>query len=169
MAIGDKVTEELVYFPSWVAGRPGYASRIRPLFKEYHQSQGMRMTQQRSQILDYLLKSDHHVGMEEIYRALKPNGVGRVTVFRALKMLEECKLVDRVTSSDGKPRFEVKYERPHHDHLICVDCGTIREIQWPQIEKIQEKTCRDLGFAPVFHRHEVFGRCRSCQQKANHG
>jgi Fur family transcriptional regulator, ferric uptake regulator len=146
--------EELKFFPSWAAGRPGYADRIRQIFQEYHQKKGMRMTQQRN-----------HVGMEEIYRALKGHGVGRVTVFRALKMLEECKLVDRVSSSDGKPRFEVKYERPHHDHLICIDCGAIREIQWPQIEKIQEKTCRDMGFETLFHRHEVFGRCASCQKK----
>lgn len=157
-------SDELVYFPSWVAGRPGYADRIRQIFHEYHQSKGMRITHQRTEILDFLLKSNRHVTMDEIYQALKSKGIGKVTVFRALKMLEECKLVDRVTSSDGRPRYEVKFERPHHDHLICVDCGTIKEIQWPQIEKIQEKTCKDLGFQPFFHRHEIFGRCRNCQQ-----
>jgi Fur family ferric uptake transcriptional regulator len=156
---------ELVYFPSWAAGRNGYADRIRELFQEYHHEKGMRMTQQRGLILEYLLKAEHHVGMDEIYKALKPQGVGKVTVFRALKMLEEAKLVDRVTSSDGRPRFEVKYERPHHDHLICIQCGSIQEIQWPQIERIQEKTCRKIGFQPTFHRHEIYGRCRSCQEK----
>lgn len=157
--------EELVYFPTWMAGRPGYADRIRQLFQEYHHEKGMRMTQQRSMILEYLLKANHHVGMDEIYQALRGRGIGRVTVFRALKMLEECKLVDRVTSLDGKPRFEVKYERPHHDHLICVECGAIREVQWPQIERIQEKKCRELGFQTIFHRHEIFGRCPQCQKK----
>jgi Fur family ferric uptake transcriptional regulator len=156
--------DELVYFPTWAAGRPGYADRIRQIFQEYHQERGLRMTKQRNRILDYLLKASHHVGMEELYQALKSHGIGRVTVFRALKMLEECKLVDRVSSSDGKPRYEVKFERPHHDHLICVECGTIREIQWPQVEKIQDKTCKELGFSPIFHRHEVFGRCQSCQK-----
>src|SRR5690348_8737673 len=102
--------DELEYFPTWVAGRPGYADRIRQLFQEFHQKKGMRMTQQRSRILDYLLATNHHVSMDEIYRALKGKGVGKVTVFRALKMLEESELVDRVTLSDGKARFEVKYE-----------------------------------------------------------
>jgi Fur family ferric uptake transcriptional regulator len=161
----QRTADELVYFPTWMAGRHGYADRIRELFQEYHQEKGMRMTHQRSMILDYLLKANHHVGMDEIYEALRSHGIGRVTVFRALKMLEECKIVDRVTSLSGKPRFEVKYERPHHDHLICVECGAIREVQWPQIERIQEKKCRDLGFLPVFHRHEIFGRCPQCQKK----
>lgn len=160
--------EELVYFPTWVAGRPGYADRIRQQFEKYHHEKGMRMTNQRAMILDYLLDAHHHLGMDEIYKALKPRGVGKVTVFRALKMLEEAKLVDRVMSLDGKPRYEVNYERPHHDHLICIDCGTIQEIQWPAIEKIQEKTCRELGFSILFHRHELFGRCKNCQAKTNH-
>lgn len=157
--------DELIYFPSWVAGRPGYADRIRQLFQEHHQKKGMRMTQQRNRILDFLLETNHHVGMEEIYQSLKGHGIGRVTVFRALKMLEECQLIDRVNAQDGKPRYEVKYERPHHDHLICVECGAIQEIQWPQVEKIQEKTCREIGFQPLFHRHEIFGRCQNCQRR----
>src|SRR5260221_250806 len=122
----NEAIDELVYFPKWVAGRPGYADRIRELFRLYHQEKGMRMTHQRELILDYFLKANHHVGMEEITKALKPQGVGKVTVFRALKMLEEAKLLDRVTSNDGKPRYEVNFERPHHDHLICIQCGAIQ-------------------------------------------
>jgi Fur family ferric uptake transcriptional regulator len=125
----------------------------------------MRMTHQRELILDYLLKTDHHVGMEEIYKALRHNGVGKVTVFRALKMLEEAHLIDKFSSSDGRPRYEINFERPHHDHLICIQCGAIQEIQWPEVEKIQEKACKKLGFTPTFHRHEIFGRCKACQDK----
>lgn len=125
------------------------------------------MTHQRSLILDFLLKARHHVGMDEIYNSLKPKGVGKVTVFRSLKMLEEAHLVDRVTSPNGKPRYEVNFERPHHDHLVCIQCGSIQEIQWPEVEKIQERTCKKLGFKATFHRHEIFGRCRSCQNKGS--
>ena len=157
--------DELIYFPKWMAGRHGYADRIRQLFEKYHHDKGMRMTPQRELILNYLLDAHHHVGMDEIYKALRPSGIGKVTVFRALKMLEEAKLIDRVMLSDGKPRYEVNYERPHHDHLICIECGGIQEIQWPQIEKIQDKTCKDLNFLPLFHRHEIFGRCKTCQAK----
>lgn len=168
MNYNETMTDELVYFPTWAAGRNGYSDRIRQLFQEYHHTKGLRMTNQRSMILDFLLKANRHVGMDEIYQALKPKGVGKVTVFRALKMLEECKLVDRVTPSDGRPRYEVNHERPHHDHLICIQCGGIQEIQWPEVEKIQEKGCKKIGFQITFHRHEVFGRCKNCVSK-NHG
>jgi len=156
---------ELVFFPRWVAGRGGYADRIRELFEEYHKAKGLRLTPQRTRILDTFLKTNHHLGQEELYLILKHEGIGFVTIFRTLKMMEEANILTKVISSDGKAKYEVNYERPHHDHLICIECGTIKEVRWPLIEKIQQKECRKLGFKPTFHRHEVFGRCKSCQER----
>jgi Fur family ferric uptake transcriptional regulator len=158
-------TKELVFFPSWTAGREGYAARIHEVFQQYLVDQGLRLTNQRRQIVDFLLHAEQHVTMNDVYQALKSKGIGKVTVFRTLKMLEECRLAERVTSPGGQAKFEIKYERPHHDHLICIECGLIREVQWPEVERIQEKTCKTLKFSPIWHRHEMFGRCESCQHK----
>jgi len=159
------MSHELVFFPSWAAGREGYAARIREVFQQFLSQQGLRLTKQREVILDYLLNADHHVTQGEVYQALKHRGIGKVTVFRTLKTLEQCRLAERVSSPDGTPKFEIKHERPHHDHLICVECGAVREVQWPAVERIQEKTCRTLHFKPHWHRHEIFGRCQSCQSR----
>ncbi len=156
-------TKELVFFPTWTAGREGYATRIREVFQNYLSEQGLRLTKQRELIVDFLLNVERHVTQYDVYQALKHRGIGKVTVFRTLKMLEECRLAERVTSPRGLPKYEIKHERPHHDHLICVECGAVREVQWPEVERIQEKTCRSLKFIPVWHRHEIFGRCLSCQ------
>ncbi|MBI4369709.1 MAG: transcriptional repressor [Elusimicrobia bacterium] len=157
--------KELVYFPSWMAGRQGYAERIRELFEELLNKRGLKDTRQRRQILEFLLSAQRHVSQEEIYQALKYRGIGRVTVFRALKMLEEARLLDRVHAASGTPRYEINRERPHHDHMICVQCGSILEVRWPQVERVQDQTCRSYGFEPMWHRHEIFGRCRECLSK----
>jgi Fur family ferric uptake transcriptional regulator len=154
--------KELIYFPTWTAGRQGYAERIREVFGEHLKKRNLVFTPQRAAILNLLLDADRHLSQEEIYAALRGRGIGRVTVFRALKLLEECRLVEQVTDSKGKPRYEVKMERPHHDHLICLACGRIMEIQWPDIEKAQDKLCKSLGFTITYHRHEIFGRCKEC-------
>ena len=156
---------ELVYFPTWIAGRPGYAERIRDAFRQYLEGHGLRLTRQRERILDCLLGAEKHLGLEEIYLAVRKHGLGRATVFRTLKMLEESRLVDHVSNSSGSSRFEVQLERPHHDHLICIECGAIQEVRWPQLEKIQERTCKQMGFTPTWHRHEIFGRCRLCRER----
>lgn len=157
--------QELVYFPTWTAGRGGYTERVRQVFSDYLEEHGLRMTSQRARILDYLLEAKRHLGLEEIYRALRKHGIGRATVFRTLKMLEECRLVGRVAGADGASRFEVDLERPHHDHLICILCSRIQEIRWPELEKIQQKACKEIGFEPSWHRHEIFGRCADCLRK----
>ncbi|MBI4056548.1 MAG: transcriptional repressor [Elusimicrobia bacterium] len=159
-------TKELVFFPTWTAGRKGYAKRIRHVFSEYLEKKDLRLTPQREKILDLLLGAERHLSQEEIYQALKAEGIGRVTVFRMLKLLERANLAEGVTTANGQPRFEIKMERPHHDHLVCIECGHIMEIQWPEVERVQEKTCRKVGFSPLWHRHEIFGRCAECRVKA---
>lgn len=156
---------ELVFFPRWAAGRSGFAEKIRDVFHDQVKKKGLVQTHQRDEILNHLLNADRHLTQEEIYEALKGRGIGKVTVFRTLKLLEEAQLVDRVYDTVGRPRYEIKMERPHHDHLVCVDCGAIQEVQWPEIEKVQERECRRLGFVPLRHRHEVFGRCAACAAK----
>jgi Fur family ferric uptake transcriptional regulator len=156
---------EIVLFPSWTAGREGYAARIREVFQEFLAARGLRLTHQRQAIVDVLLHADKHLSSPEVYKALKGRGIGRVTVFRTIKMLEEARLAERVHSPDGVPKFEIKYERPRHDHLICVECGAIREVQWPQVERIRDRTCRQLRFIPIWHRYEVFGRCADCESR----
>ena len=162
-----KEKKELVYFPSWTAGRKGYAERVRQVFMKHLRNKTLIFTEQRSKILDYLLQAERHLSQEEIYAALRGQGIGKVTVFRTLKLLEECGLVERVTDSHGKPRYEVEMDRPHHDHLICLNCGTIMEIQWPEVERIQEKVSKKIGFTITYHRHELFGRCKECSAKQN--
>lgn len=156
----------LSIFPAWTAGRPGYSPRICEAFQEHLENNGLRLTGQRRRILDHLLSAERHVSLKDIYAALRKHGIGKVTVFRTLKLLEEAKLVDHVVTAGGTSRFEVKLERPHHDHLICIQCGSIREARWPDLEKLQDKVCRALEFSIAWHRHEVFGRCRSRREGA---
>lgn len=157
--------KELIFFPAWKTDPKGYTQKIHAYFARYLASHGLRLTNQRRRILDFFLQSDRHLSQEDIYGALRKHGLGRATVFRTLKMLEECRLVNHVVGSTGTPRFEVNLDRPHHDHLICVECGSIQEVRWPKLEAIQERTCRKVGFIPKWHRHEVFGRCRPCAKK----
>lgn len=157
--------DELVFFPGWAAGRRGYAERIRDLFYRHVQDKGLMHTHQRDDILNVLLQANRHLSQDEIYAAVREKGIGKVTVFRTLKLLEEAALIERVHDSEGRPRYEVKMDRPHHDHLVCISCGGIQEIQWPEIERFQEKACRAKNFQALYHRHEVFGRCQACVAK----
>ena len=98
--------KELVYFPSWTAGRQGYATRMREVFQDYLKSKDQHLTQQRQIILDHLLGADQHLSQDDIYQALRGRGIGKVTIFRTLKMLEECHLATKVTAADSRSIFQ---------------------------------------------------------------
>ncbi len=156
---------ELIYFPTWTAGREGYAQRIRQVFEDYLRRRQLFLTSQRTAILNELLGAERHLSQKDLYSKVKGRGIGLVTVFRTLKMLEEAGLVETVHDAEGIARYEVKLERPHHDHLICISCNRITEIQWPDVEKIQEKAARQREFEVLYHRHEIYGRCAQCRGK----
>jgi Fur family ferric uptake transcriptional regulator len=158
--------KELVYFSELGPSREEYTKKIYGIFTGHLAKHGLRLTDQRRLILDYFLKAERHLSQEDLYATLRGNGVGRATIFRTLKMLEECALISRVVGTSSTPRFELERGRPHHDHLICISCGRIQEVRWPKLEEIQDKTCRKIGFSPRWHRHEIFGLCRDCAGKS---
>ena len=45
----------------------------------------------------------------------------------------------------------------HHDHLINVETGDVIEFHNEEIEKLQERVAKELGFELVGHRLQLFG------------
>jgi Fur family ferric uptake transcriptional regulator len=135
------------------------------VFQQYLESKGLKLTRQRRDILDYLLRAKKHATPEEIYRDLthKDDSLGRATVFRTLHLLEESGFVDKIDFADGRHGYEHKFARPHHDHMICVKCSGVIEFSNPTIERLQDTIARSYEFTPLWHRHEIFGKCRKCR------
>ena len=158
---------EVILFPKH-ARRPRqhqqWLEAIERRFEEYLQRKGLNLTRQRQEILRSFFSAEKHLGVEEVYDLIKKKDptLGRATVFRTVKLLQECGLLAEVTSANGRSKYELKADRPHHDHMVCVDCGRITEFQSPRMEHFQDEAIRKLGFEALWHRHEIFGRCRDC-------
>lgn len=167
------MSHELALFPTTTAtpgGRQRWQQRIAVAFQDHLAEDGLKLTPQRRAILESLFKATDHLDLDGVYEAVKPErtGVGRATVFRTLKLLEHYGLVDRVEAANGVARFELKHDRPHHDHMVCIECGGIFEFQSPRMEMLQDAAVRQAGFTALWHRHEIFGRCRPCTAKRTH-
>ena len=168
MSHSQQPTSELVYFPQHPNGRAHYAQRMVHRFEQALHAKGLRITEERRAILETLLSARRHLTIEQIFAEAKRQAprLGRATMFRTLKLMRETELISRVAHADDQYYYEVGYERPHHDHLVCIRCRKIIEIRWPELERIQAAGCRRVGFVPVWHRHELFGYCRSCAPKS---
>ena len=160
-------TAEVILFPR-NARTPAqfqqWLATVLRTFQDYLVTRGLTLTHQREAVLHCLMAAERHLSLEEVYTAAKRNDrtIGRATVFRTLRLLQECGLVAEVGSTDGRARFELKADRPHHDHMICVECGRITEFESPMMERFQNEAIKRHGFVALWHRHEIFGRCQAC-------
>jgi len=143
-------------------------ARFRALLSTHMAKKGLRSTDQRRLIVETFFKSPNHVSIEELLAQVRTQDpkVGYATVYRTLKLLTECGVAFERRFGDGLARYELADEASHHDHLICVDCGTIVEFEEERIEALQEAVAEKYGYELRSHKHEMYGVCPDCQRKA---
>ncbi len=130
------------------------ANRIARLCAE----RGLRMTGQRRTITEVLSNAADHPNVEEVHaRANRiDTRISLSTVYRTVRLLEQKGILARHEFGEGRRRYE-EARGEHHDHLIDVDGGQVIEFRSEEIEKLQERVARELGFKLVGHRLELYG------------
>jgi len=144
-----------------------WQATILETFREHLTQQGLSLTRQREEILQALMQADMHMEAEALYDLIKKKdpSIGRATIFRTLKLLQECGLVAEVSTNNGRSKFEVKADRPHHDHMICLGCGRVFEFRDDRIEALQKEVCAKHGFTSVEHHLGIRGYCDRCDAR----
>jgi Fur family ferric uptake transcriptional regulator len=122
------------------------------------EAKGLRITGQRRVIAQVLEDSEDHPDVEELYArasAVDPK-ISIATVYRTVKLFEEAGILDKLEFGDGRARYE-DAERDHHDHLIDMNSGEVIEFVDEEIEELQERIARKLGYELRGHRLELYG------------
>jgi Fur family ferric uptake transcriptional regulator len=122
------------------------------------EAKGLRMTGPRRIIAQVLQDSADHPDVEELHARATAHDprISLATVYRTVKLFDEKGILDRVEFGDGRARYE-DAEREHHDHLIDVTTGQVIEFVDPEIEALQEKIARRLGYRLQGHKLELYG------------
>lgn len=131
-------------------------------------SSGVRITPQRHAILEFLIDSMSHPTADDIYKALEgkfPN-MSVATVYNNLRVFKEVGLVNELTYGDSSSRFD--YVTTDHYHIICENCGDIRDFHYPGLDEIESVAESVTGFKVGNHRMEVYGLCPDCQKASKH-
>ena len=137
---------------------PEPVSSMRSRIEERCSEQGLRMTGQRRTIARVLSEALDHPDVEEVHRRAHglDNRISLSTVYRTLKLFSEKGILERHDFGHGRGRYE-EASRQHHDHLVDVNTGRVIEFSNEEIEALQERVARELGFTLVGHRLELYG------------
>jgi Fur family transcriptional regulator, ferric uptake regulator len=118
----------------------------------------LRMTGQRRVIARVLSAARDHPDVEEVHRRSHSvdSRISLSTVYRTIKLFEANGFLERHDFGAGRGRYE-ETARRHHDHLIDLDSGKVIEFRNEEIERLQERVARELGFNLVGHKLELYG------------
>ncbi len=130
---------------------------------------GLKTTLPRLKVLSILESSKvRHMSAEDVYKILlsEDESIGLATVYRVLTQFEDAGLVIRHNFEGDRAVFELNDEG-HHDHMVCVTCGSVIEFIDPRIEELQEKVADDHGFGIQDHSLTLYGVCKRCKSRAS--
>jgi len=134
------------------------------IFRQYLKEKGMLISHQREQILAAFMKSKGHLTIDDLYNAVRKKSpkIGLATVYRAMSVICDAGLAREVDFGDGVRRFEHKYQRQHHHHLVCIKCGRVIEVASGEVERLQKNLAKQHNFAPTKNMMKIFGICSKC-------
>jgi Fur family transcriptional regulator, ferric uptake regulator len=121
---------------------------------------GHRITGPRRAVLDAIGRIEGPFTIEELSAAAP--AVGRATVFRTVKLLQESDVICRMVLEDGGVRYELS-SGGHHHHLICGACGRVDEFGDPALDALIRDNARTRAFHLDGHSLELYGRCSACR------
>ena len=127
---------------------------------------GQRYTSARRELVDALVAARRPITLPELL-GTNP-GLSQSSAYRNLSAMEQAGAVRRLVHSTGHAHYELAEDLTgHHHHLICEDCGTIRDVTLDdRLERSLDQAFAGLsageGFAPRHHAVEIYGQCSDC-------
>ena len=121
---------------------------------------GLKVTAPRKRILELLDEAGNkHVTADDIYRVLMKAGedVGLATVYRVLNQFEAAGLVVKHNFEGGQAYYELD-SGDHHDHMVCVETGSVVEFSNSDIERLQAEIAAEHGYEIVDHSLVIYVR-----------
>lgn len=140
----------------------------REAFRAYLRDHNLPVTAQRLAIADVILSTDRHLSAEEVAKQLRSHGAaaGTATVYRTIEVLVRSGLVVERDFGEGFKRYEASRGVPHHEHLLCTNCGKVTEFRDERLERMTTLLAETHGYSRQRHRLVIHGLCSDCQRGA---
>ena len=127
--------------------------------------QGHRPGAARRTVVEMLGRQRCCLSAKEITERLRDEGreVGLASVYRALELLDDLRLVQRLDAGEGVVRYEPLLEGGgHHHHIVCESCGGVASYEDEELERAIGRLAQRLSWDVEAHDVVLRGRCPSC-------
>ncbi len=131
-------------------------------FTSFLNTKRLRKTPERFEILRVALECKGHFDVDRLYTELDTRGyhVSRATIYSTLELLCSSGVVRKLLFDTHQARYEMA--ELTHSHLVCTECGDIREISLDEIDK-RLANMSFTGFSPAYVSTCIYGVCDKCK------
>jgi Fur family ferric uptake transcriptional regulator len=128
---------------------------------------GYRVTGPRRAVAALIAEHDGHFTAAELETVARERRirVSRASLFRALDLLTELGVLERLDLPTGEHAY-VPCAPAHHHHVVCSRCGRTAEVEDCGVAAAVDEIARRSGYRIDAHRLELFGLCRHCRTRA---
>ena len=127
--------------------------------------EGYRAGPARRTVVELLGRQHCCLSAREIEAALREEGrgIGLASVYRALEVLDELRLVQRLDAGEGVVRYEPAHAGgEHHHHIVCDRCGSVASYEDEELERAIGRLAERLSWTVDSHDVVLRGRCPRC-------
>lgn len=134
---------------------------IEPLcavFRRALKIEGLKYTPERARILDTIIEFDGLFEADQLLDALKTKGhqVSKATVYRTLKLLESCSIVQHVLFAREQSHYQLAFGKQGNTLLIHVDTGEVQTLELPELIALRDQICKARGLKAQGHKLQIF-------------
>ncbi len=127
---------------------------------------GYKATPQRIAISQFALSNREHPTAQRIYSEVRKTypTVSLATVYKTIQILKEAGLIQELNLPRKQARFDCDMEP--HINLVCLRCGSIRDLKDPAVKEMVLKAVSAENFAAKGYSFDIYGICQSCDRKS---
>ena len=125
----------------------------------------MRYSKQRQEVLNVVIESNDHPNAKMVYERVKKviPKISLGTVYRNLNDLVSLNEIKRISIKDGNDRFDKTVS--NHNHVYCITCGKVMDIDYTISNDDLEKIEKQTGFKITNSNFNIKGICNDCRKE----
>jgi len=125
---------------------------------------GIKVTPQRSEVLEILTNTKAHPGVESIYQQVKEKfpSVSLATVYKTVELFARTGIIQELCVTRDVSRYDARVEP--HPHVTCIKCGKVEDVDGLSQDNNIEYAEGATGYRILKEETMYFGYCKDCRE-----
>lgn len=121
-----------------------------------------RLTTPRRTIYEIVSQSADHPTASDVIRRLEERGFrfAYATIYNSLHYLTQEGFIRELKLEGGASRYDARTDE--HQHIVCVQCGRVKEICIPTPPEWRDRIAEETGYAVTEEEFIFKGVCAAC-------